>query len=349
MKAILPEKVFGKAAVSWPVTAVVLQADTRSTRVPHLAITWPMRHKYRHLLCHAFRDREDPVAATISTPLTERPPSCSDHGSLSMRIMSLNAWGGTLGDALLPYLRAEQPDVLYLQEIPHSPATTKAWLEYRDGSHILPQRTNLFTEIASAMPEHLGTFHPAARGVLWNGELQVPSMFSLATFIRRSLPCVAQLQGFVHKRFSPHGYSDHPRARNAHIVRLYDVDADRMVVVAQMHGLRDLRGKMDTPERLAQAHRLTEMVSAIAEPGDTLVVCGNFNVEPGRETFAVLGALGLTELVTARGFPGTRTASYTKPGRFADYLLVNRPEAVRSFAVVMDPEVSDHCPLLLEI
>ena len=36
-------------------------------------------------------------------------------------------------------------------------------------------------------------------------------------------------------------------------------------------------------------------------------------------------------------------------GRFADYLLVNRPEEVAGFAVVYEPEVSDHCPLVLEL
>ncbi|MGB3330859.1 MAG: endonuclease/exonuclease/phosphatase family protein [Thermomicrobiales bacterium] len=263
--------------------------------------------------------------------------------------MCLNAWGGALTEALLPYLQHEHPDVLCLQEVTHSPATTKPWLEYRDGSHILPQRTNLFTDVATALPNHLAAFCPAAQGVLWDGDRSLPSMFGLATFIRTSLPVVAQAQGFVHKAFSPHGYGDHPRGRNAHVVRLFDPEADRFLVVAQMHGLRDLRGKMDTPERLAQANRLVAMVQGIVEPDDTLVVCGDFNVEPQSETFAVLATLGLTDLVTAGGFPGTRTASYTKPGRFADYMLVNRPHAVRSFTVVTDPEVSDHCPLILEI
>lgn len=266
-----------------------------------------------------------------------------------MRIMSLNAWGGTLGDALLPYLHAEQPDILCLQEIPHSPGTRKTWLEYRDGDHILPQRTNLFTEIAQVMPDHLAIFAPAAQGVLWDDDRSVPSMFGLATFVHQSLPVVGQVQGFVHKQFSAHGYGDHPRARNAHAIRLYDADADRFVMIAQMHGLRDLRGKMDTPERLAQASRLAAMARSIAEPNDFVVVCGDFNVEPESETFTILAELGLSDLVTTGGFPGTRTASYTKPGRFADYLLVNRPEDVHAFTVVMDPEVSDHCPLLLEI
>jgi endonuclease/exonuclease/phosphatase family metal-dependent hydrolase len=54
-------------------------------------------------------------------------------------------------------------------------------------------------------------------------------------------------------------------------------------------------------------------------------------------------------LVTHVGFGGTRTASYTKPGKFADYMLVNDAVDVRSFNVIRDPEVSDHCPLVLEI
>jgi endonuclease/exonuclease/phosphatase family metal-dependent hydrolase len=53
--------------------------------------------------------------------------------------------------------------------------------------------------------------------------------------------------------------------------------------------------------------------------------------------------------VTARGFKGTRTSHYKKPGRFADYMLVNQSEAVRRFEVVDSPEVSDHCPLVLEV
>lgn len=57
----------------------------------------------------------------------------------------------------------------------------------------------------------------------------------------------------------------------------------------------------------------------------------------------------MTELVLHHGAPGTHTAHDAKPGRFADYMLVNRPETVRTFEVVHRPEVSDHCPLLLTL
>ena len=266
-----------------------------------------------------------------------------------MRIMCLNGWGGKLHAALIPYIAGASPDILCLQEVLHSPASGKDWLTYRDGDHVLPQRANFFREVAAALPDHAALFCPAAQGVLWDGDVPVPSQWGLATFVRGGLPVIGQAQGFVHKDFSAHGYGDHPRSRGAHGVRVYDYAQDRAVTVAHMHGLRDPNGKMDTPERAAQARRLAALTTGLAGPEDALVVCGDFNVEPGSETLRILADLGLTELVTARGFEGTRTSHYTKPGRFADYMLVDRKTPVAGFDVVRQPEVSDHCPLVLEI
>ena len=266
-----------------------------------------------------------------------------------MKVMCLNGWGGTLHDQLIPYLRDTSPDVLCLQEVVHSPATDKDWLTYRDGDHILEQRARFFDEVCAALPDHVATFCPAAQGVLWDGDQTVPSQWGLATFVCASLPIVAQAQGFVHKGFSHDGYGEHPRSRSAHAIRVYDFERGWPVSVAHMHGLRDLNGKMDTPERLAQAQKLADLASFVAEPGDRLVVYGDFNVGPDSQTFDVLGALGLTDLVTARGFTDTRTSHYQKPMRFADYMLVNDAVNVVDFQVVEQPEVSDHRALLLEI
>lgn len=266
-----------------------------------------------------------------------------------MRIMCLNGWGGRLHDRLVPYLAEASPDVLCLQEVVHSPQTDRDWLTYRDGAHVLPQRADFFRDVCAALPDHVGTFCAAAQGVLWDGETQLPSRWGLATFVCRSLPVVAQAQGFVHKGFSPHGYGDHPRSRSAHAIRVFDYRTDRAIAVTHMHGLRDLRGKGDTLERLAQARRLLDLAGRVAEPGDLRVICGDFNVEPGSETLRLLAEDGFVELVTGRGFSGTRTSFYAKPGRFADYMLVDDEAAVRDFRVVRDPEVSDHCPLVLEL
>jgi endonuclease/exonuclease/phosphatase family metal-dependent hydrolase len=266
-----------------------------------------------------------------------------------VRIICLNGWGGKLHDALADYVRAAAPDVLCLQEVVHTPASEEAWLDYRDGDHILPQRANFFRDIADTLPDHAATFCPAAQGDLWGGDRVIPSQWGLATFVRKSYPIVGQIQAFVHKGFSADGYGDHPRSRNAHAVRLYDFEQNRPVCVIHTHGLRDLNGKMDTPERVAQANRLVDLVRAIAMPGDQIVLCGDFNVGPDSQTFDILADLGLRDLVTSRGHTSTRTSHYKKPGRFADYMLVNDVVDVKRFEIVTDPEVSDHCPLLLEI
>lgn len=266
-----------------------------------------------------------------------------------MKIVSLNTWGGRLGAPLLEYLAAEDPDVLCLQEVVHTPVATQEWLIYRDGEHVLPQRTNLFAEVAAALPEHAATFCPAAQGELWDGEVAVPSQFGIATLVRKSLAVIGQAQGFVHKEFSADGYGAHPRPRNAHVVRVFDYAGGRPVTIGHMHGLRDLAaGKADTPERRAQAEALARLLRVVAGPEDAVVAAGDFNIEPGSETFAVLGAIGLKDLVHRYGVTSTRTSHYAKPGRFADYMLVNGRVEVREFTVVTAPEVSDHCPLLLQ-
>ncbi|SMY07159.1 endonuclease/exonuclease/phosphatase family protein [Flavimaricola marinus] len=167
--------------------------------------------------------------------------------------------------------------------------------------------------------------------------------------MHRSIPVIGQAQGFVHKAFSPDGYGEHPRSRSAHAIRVHDFARQRPVSITHMHGLRDLAGKMDTPERAAQADRLLALSDQVSEPGDLRVVCGDFNVEPESETLTKLHRAGFTELVTSRGFTSTRNSHYTKPARFADYMLIDQPEAVGHFDVIFDPEVSDHCPLVLEI
>ncbi|WP_227287313.1 MULTISPECIES: endonuclease/exonuclease/phosphatase family protein [Paracoccaceae] len=263
--------------------------------------------------------------------------------------MCLNGWGGKLYEELLPYLHETSPEILCLQEVVHSPASDKDWLTYRDGDHVLPQRANFFRDVCHALPDHVAVFCPAAQGVLWDGDQPIPSQWGLATFVHRSRPVIGQVQGFVHKDYSPEGYGDHPRSRVAHGVRVYDDAAGRSISVTHMHGLRDLNGKMDTPERAEQARRLLALSRQVSEAGDLRVICGDFNVEPDSETLRILNDAGFSELVTGRGFESTRNSHYTKPGKFADYMLIDREEAVRAFDVIHDPEVSDHCPLLLDL
>lgn len=264
-----------------------------------------------------------------------------------MQIMSLNGWGGKLHDRLIPFLAQAAPDVLCLQEVVHTPDSEKPWLSYRDQGIELPQRANFFDEVSAALPDHVAVFCPAARGDLWDGDARIDSQWGLATFVHKSLAIVAQNQGFVHGQFGANGYGNHPRSRSAHAVRIYDFDKGYPIVIGHMHGLRDLAGKQDMPARQMQAHRLAALVKSVAQEGDRMVVCGDFNVLPDSETFDILAKIDLVDLVVRHGFTDTRTSHYQKPQRFADYLLVNALTDYASFDVLKEPEVSDHCPLVL--
>ncbi|MGB1234430.1 MAG: endonuclease/exonuclease/phosphatase family protein [Planktomarina sp.] len=266
-----------------------------------------------------------------------------------MQVMCLNGWGGKEHAALIPFLTNAAPDVLCLQDVVHTKNAPKDWLEYRDGRHILPQRARFFDDVRRALPNHIATFCPAAQGFLWDGDTAVPSQWGLATFALRSLTMVGQIQGFVHKQFGSDGYGDHPRSRTAHGIRLWDFKRDQGMTITHMHGLCDPMGKGDSQDRLVQAKRFAGMIGAVSEPGDAVIACGDFNVLPGRQTFDILGGMGLKDLVTGRGHDGTRNALYGKSEKFADYFMVNDLLEDCAFDVIRDPLVSDHCPLVLTL
>ncbi|MEQ1954815.1 endonuclease/exonuclease/phosphatase family protein [Mesorhizobium yinganensis] len=268
---------------------------------------------------------------------------------MPLRIVSLNAWGGRLYGPLMRFLADADPDVLCLQEVVRTEGAQAEWLTYRDQGLELAQRANLFEEIYEALTGHEAIFCPVAAGDLFDGDIKVPSQFGLATFVRKSLPVIGQAQDFVHGDFAAKGWGEHPRARNAHCVRLFDPDHGSALTVAHMHGLRDLAGKADTSEREQQAKALARLIGRIARASERLIVCGDFNVLPGSSTFEILGGLGLSDLVVSQGYTDTRTSYYDKPTRFADYMLVTPNVDVLEFTVVDEPEVSDHRALMLEI
>jgi endonuclease/exonuclease/phosphatase family metal-dependent hydrolase len=266
-----------------------------------------------------------------------------------MRIMSLNAWGGKLFDDFCAFIRVDAPDLLCLQEVVRTPLASKEWLTYRDGSHVLPQRSNLFEDVCTILPDHVGFFCPAAQGSLWDGDEEIASQWGLATFVHKRLTIIGQVQGFVHKDYAPDGFGEHPRSRSAHGVRVFDGETGATVSVVHMHGLRDLEGKHDTPARREQVARFWSMVETLSSVGDKAVLCGDFNIEPESETLVFLKLRGFVELVERFGVSSTRTSHYKKPGKYADYMLVKDGMKVIDFAVLREPEVSDHCPLIVEI
>lgn len=265
-----------------------------------------------------------------------------------MRIVSVNAWGGALYDELMAWLEELAPaaDVVALQEVTRAPGA-RGWTRFEDRDRTLPQRADLMGDLARVLPRHDGWFTVCDTGPVSVDDAVHREHFGLAMFVRDSFTRVGSREAYVHGSYTDHGatwpHSDRPRAAQVARLRLPD---GRFVTLGHLHGLRDAAGKGDTPARREQAKRLAELVQSVREPGDLVVVCGDFNLLPDSETFAILSEIGLTDLV---GTADTRASRYRKPVRHASYLLVSDPGAVQRFEIVTEPEVSDHRPLLLDL
>jgi endonuclease/exonuclease/phosphatase family metal-dependent hydrolase len=264
-----------------------------------------------------------------------------------VRIVSLNAWGGAVFDDLAAWLPGCGADVLCLQEVTRTPGLG-GWTRFSDADRDLPQRADLFDDVRSLLPDHEGAFVACDAGPVLDPQGRAHRQeFGLAVFVRRKLVRHTIDATFVHGTFTEHDrWPTSGRPRAAQAVRVSGGDGTRPVTVVHLHGLRDAAGKHDTPDRRSQAERLAAFATHVTEPGDLTVVGGDLNLLPDSETFDVLGAIGLIDLV---GSADTRTARYRKPIRHASYLLVSDRSAVRAFAVPAVPEVSDHRPLVLDI
>lgn len=265
-----------------------------------------------------------------------------------MRIISLNTWGGAMFDEFASWLSTCHADVLCLQEMTHTPTAT-GWTRFDDAERSMPQRADLMTDVRSRLPRHNGLFCASDSGPVRDHEGVVHLQnFGLATFVLRALPLVGMRAAFVHGDYTEHQdqWPSEGRPRVALAVRVYDRRTGRFVSIVNFHGLRDPSGKADIPSRRAQAEQLGQFIADARVKGDLTVVCGDFNVLPGSETFRVLAGLKLVELV---GNADTRTSRYHKPVRHASYLLVSEPAAVERFEIMTTPEVSDHRALLLDL
>ena len=250
-------------------------------------------------------------------------------------------------DELAAWIPQCGADVLCLQEVTRTPGLG-GQTEFSDGERTLPQRANLFDDVRRLLPDHQATFLASDAGPVTGEDGSVHRQdFGLAVFVTETIPVVAHQSSFVHGSFVDHvEWAIEDRPRIAQAVRLVDRRARRTVTVVHTHGLRDPGGKGDNPARTAQAERLTELTASTREASDLVVVCGDLNLLPDSETFAILGSIGLTDLVRERD---TRTSSYPKPLRHANYLLVSDVDAVVAFDAPATPEVSDHRALILDI
>ena len=240
-----------------------------------------------------------------------------------MKLITLNIWGGHIHDPLLHFITEHKDiDIFCLQEVYHN-APAKISDEDRD-NHL-----EIFAEIQKILPHHTGYFKPVVKGI-----------YGLAMFVKNTLTVHAE------NHISIHHNPDYEGSGPTHSRILQWLECSQhgnTYAILNIHGLWNGRGKNDSPERVAQSQAIKNFMNTLTIP---YVLCGDFNLNPDTDSLSMI-ADGLVDLIKTHHITSTRSSFYTKAERFADYIFVSPQITINKFAV-LDDEVSDHLPLLLD-
>ncbi len=267
----------------------------------------------------------------------------------SLRLETLNIWGGRLYQSLLAHVhrQASTVDIFCFQEVYSTHSHHLFTREVEDTipgpypSNDLPERANIYRELLEALPDFAGYFSSCQDRHAYSGPVDFDLSFGLAIFARKTLSVDEVGEHFVHRqRNSIIGANNATIGRNLQYIQFHL--ADKPVTVINMHGLWNGKGKTDSPKRLEQSRKVKGFLETIS---GAKILCGDLNVLPTTQSLALLEQ-DLRNLVKAYGITSTRSPFYQQPDRFADYVLVSPDVQVEGFQV-LDEEVSDHSPLLL--
>ncbi len=254
-----------------------------------------------------------------------------------MKLVTLNTWGGRAGKVLLLgfFENYKDIDVFCLQEIWSAPYEH---LEGHSAGGLAISHEQIMTrgmqEISETLADHSSYFRPHH---LDNYGLQI--------LVKNNLTVIEDGEVFVHKYkgYIPEGDVGNC-ARNIQYVTL-DFESGPITIV-NFHGAW-IKGsnKTDTEDRINQSKKIVEFIQNLS---NDFILCGDFNLLPDTESMAILERAGFRNLIKEYGITSTRTAFYTKPDKYADYVLVSKDIDVKNFKVLPE-EVSDHSALFLEI
>jgi endonuclease/exonuclease/phosphatase (EEP) superfamily protein YafD len=254
---------------------------------------------------------------------------------MSMKVISLNTWGGRSGkDKQLEFINKHgDTDIFCLQEIWSAPYEN---LEGRpvggrpvDHSEIM---VHGLQEISASLSEHVPFFRPHHL-----------DNYGLLMLINKNLKIIEEGEVYVykHKGYIPEGdIGNH--ARNIQYAFLET--GEKRFAIVNFHGLWNGKGKGDSEDRLKQSDNIIDFLKGLPYP---YILCGDFNLRPDTESLQKFEKFGLRNLIKEYGVTSTRTSLYTKTERFADYAFVSKGTEIKYFKVLPD-EVSDHSPLYVE-
>ena len=246
-----------------------------------------------------------------------------------MKLITLNTWGGVLYEPLIEFIKkyAVETDVFCFQEVFPSLAAIRPSLG--------KVRPNLFFDIQNALPNFNG-YHAVA---------QENDVGGLAIFIKKSF-VVKKIEHIVVfpelNTMTDEKHEDY-FSMGRDLQRMEFEDLGKTFAILNFHGMWVAKGKIDTDKRIEQSEKVRKIFN---ESNGAKILCGDFNSNPDTKSMEILSE-GNRNLIQEYKITSTRSSLYTKPTRFADYVIVSPEVEVKDFKVLQE-EVSDHLPLFLE-
>lgn len=252
-----------------------------------------------------------------------------------MRLITLNIWGGKIFEPLINFFKdqANNTDIFCLQEVFHTPTDKK-------DTH--GARANVYDEIKQVLNGFQGFYALAQEGYDTDGAVDFPLSYGLAMFVKKSIPITVHGDVFVFRARNSRKDDNTSIGRNLEYITLGN--GEEATSIFNLHGLWSGDGKDDNRDRLEQSRKVKEFMATVESKKN--ILCGDFNLLPNTQSLLLLEA-GMKNLVKDYGVTSTRSRFYTKPNKFADYILVSPEVKVNRFEV-LPVTASDHLPLLLD-
>lgn len=235
-----------------------------------------------------------------------------------MKLITLNTWGGRLNKPILDFIKNHNDtDIFCFQEVNNG-----AFDEIVD----LEEDKNLFTHMQEILPGHIGYFSPQVDGT------------GHAMFIKNDIDTgPVAFYSILREEEIVNMPDPFPRIMQAVTLRSLGVS------IYNFHGVpKD--AKQDNPVRDLQTERVMEIIKNDEHPK---IIVGDFNLNPDTRAIGEFDKL-FTNHIKNSDYKTTRSKHYEKINEFpfADYIFTTPSIKVSEFKV-LDDEVSDHLPLLL--
>lgn len=252
-----------------------------------------------------------------------------------MKLLTLNIWGGKLFNPLLEFVKeySNQVDIFCFQEVYHAPS-----------DRLIAKRmhSDIFGQIENILKNHKGYFAMHLKKTDLGGQVKFPLEFGLAIFIKRNIKVIGCKDIFIYRegfKLLNNDIASIPR----NLQHISFTINKKDYIVCSFHGIWYPKTKVDTKDRIKQSHKIKEFLSTRKE---AKILCGDFNLLPNTQSMKILEE-NMRNLIKEYNIPTTRNKQYKGKEKHADYILVSPDVKIKQFKVI-NIEVSDHLPLLLE-